>query len=66
MVNVSILSPSLSPRIEVAFTHCPLMHFQYWCPVGMLEGSVMVMVTVEPGEILVIVKREEAVGEAEA
>jgi hypothetical protein len=38
------------------------MHFQYWVSVGILEGRVMVMVTIEPAGILVILKEKKPWG----
>ena len=40
------------------------MHFQYCVPLGMLEGNVMVMVTVEPSVMLVILNEKKPCGKS--
>ena len=62
MVRVIMLSPSLEPNSEVQSIHMPPWHFQYWVPTGMLEGRVMVMVTVEPGVMPVMLKEKKPYG----
>jgi hypothetical protein len=43
-------------------TQAPFWHFQYWVPMGIGEGRVIVMVTVAPGVTLVILKAKKPWG----